>query len=83
MKVEEYLLVFIGNLRKKLESDTLNKRYLLTEPWIGYGFNPSGTQVFTSRNGAHRSMAALTRSHLYKLFMNSLHHLYKQNRNLP
>jgi two-component system, OmpR family, KDP operon response regulator KdpE len=36
----EYLRVFVGNLRKKLESDASQPRYLLTEPWVGYRFNP-------------------------------------------
>ena len=35
----EYLRVFVGNLRKKLESDPANPRYIVTEPWIGYRFN--------------------------------------------
>src|ERR1043165_4766897 len=35
----EYLRVFVGNLRKKLEPDPANPRYILTEPWIGYRFN--------------------------------------------
>jgi two-component system KDP operon response regulator KdpE len=35
----EYLRVFVGNLRKKLESDPSNPRYILTEPWIGYRFS--------------------------------------------
>lgn len=34
----EYLRVFIGNLRKKLEPNPRNPRYLKTEPWIGYRF---------------------------------------------
>jgi two-component system, OmpR family, KDP operon response regulator KdpE len=38
----EYLRVFIGQLRKKLEPDPSNPRYLLTEPWVGYRFNPGG-----------------------------------------
>lgn len=38
----EYLRVFMGQLRKKLESDPSNPRYLVTEPWIGYRFNPNG-----------------------------------------
>jgi len=36
----EYLRVFIAQLRKKLEPDPANPRYILTEPWIGYRFNP-------------------------------------------
>jgi two-component system KDP operon response regulator KdpE len=36
----EYLRVFVGNLRKKLEPDPAKPRYILTEPWIGYRFSP-------------------------------------------
>ena len=36
----EYLRVFIGQLRKKIEPNQANPRYILTEPWIGYRFNP-------------------------------------------
>ena len=37
----EYLRVFVNQLRKKIEpSDT--PRYILTDPWIGYRFEPSG-----------------------------------------
>jgi two-component system KDP operon response regulator KdpE len=36
----EYLRVFIGQLRKKIEADSASPRYILTEPWIGYRFNP-------------------------------------------
>jgi two-component system KDP operon response regulator KdpE len=35
----EYLRVFIGNLRKKLEKDPRKPRYIRTEPWIGYRFD--------------------------------------------
>jgi two-component system KDP operon response regulator KdpE len=38
----EYLRVYVGQLRKKLESDPSNPRYLVTEPWVGYRFNPTG-----------------------------------------
>jgi len=36
----EYLRVFIGQLRKKIEPDPSKPRYIVTEPWIGYRFNP-------------------------------------------
>jgi two-component system KDP operon response regulator KdpE len=38
----EYLRVFVGNLRKKIETDLGNPRYIVTEPWVGYRFEPSG-----------------------------------------
>ena len=38
----EYLRVFMGQLRKKLEPDPSNPRFLVTEPWVGYRFNPNG-----------------------------------------
>jgi len=34
----EYLRVFVNQLRKKIEPDPANPRYLLTEPWFGYRF---------------------------------------------
>lgn len=39
----EYLRVFVGQLRKKLEPDPSAPRYLITEPWVGYGFRPSAS----------------------------------------
>ena len=36
----EYLRVFIGQLRKKIEPEPSTPRYILTEPWIGYRFQP-------------------------------------------
>lgn len=38
----EYLRVFVGQLRKKIEADPANPRYILTEPWIGYRFSAEG-----------------------------------------
>jgi two-component system KDP operon response regulator KdpE len=37
-----YLRVFMVQLRKKLEPDPPNPRYLVTEPWVGYKFKPQG-----------------------------------------
>ncbi len=36
----EYLRVFVRHLRKKLEPETSSPRYIVTEPWIGYRFEP-------------------------------------------
>jgi two-component system KDP operon response regulator KdpE len=35
----DYLRVFINTLRKKIEA-----RYIVTEPWVGYRFLPTGTE---------------------------------------
>jgi len=32
----EYLRVFMNQLRKKIEKNPSNPKYLLTEPWVGY-----------------------------------------------
>jgi len=36
----EYLRVFINQLRRKIEPNLDHPRYILTEPWVGYRFNP-------------------------------------------
>jgi two-component system KDP operon response regulator KdpE len=36
----EYLRVFIAHLRKKLEADESSPQYIVTEPWVGYRFEP-------------------------------------------
>jgi two-component system, OmpR family, KDP operon response regulator KdpE len=42
----EHLWTLVAQLRKKLEPDPANPRYLLSEPWVGYRFStgdsPSG-----------------------------------------
>lgn len=37
----EYLRVFVGQLRRKLQGDE-RKSYIQTEPWVGYRFLPEG-----------------------------------------
>lgn len=34
----EYLRVFVGQLRKKIEIDSAAPKYIITEPWVGYRF---------------------------------------------
>ncbi|MGA9473415.1 MAG: response regulator transcription factor [Terriglobales bacterium] len=36
----EYLRVFVGQLRKKLEPSPDSPRYIVTDPWVGYRFEP-------------------------------------------
>jgi two-component system KDP operon response regulator KdpE len=36
----EYVRVFVNHLRKKLEPNAETPRYILTEPWVGYRFEP-------------------------------------------
>jgi two-component system, OmpR family, KDP operon response regulator KdpE len=36
----EYLRVFVGHLRKKLEPEETAAHYIITEPWVGYRFEP-------------------------------------------
>jgi two-component system KDP operon response regulator KdpE len=40
MEQNEYLRVFVGQLRKKLEVDASAPKYIVTEPWVGYRFEP-------------------------------------------
>ena len=36
----EYLRVFVNQLRKKLEPSPNSPRYIVTDPWVGYRFEP-------------------------------------------
>lgn len=36
----EYLRVFVNHLRKKLEPENNPAKYIITEPWVGYRFEP-------------------------------------------
>jgi two-component system, OmpR family, KDP operon response regulator KdpE len=49
----EYLRVFMGQLRKKLEPDPSSPQYIETEPWVGYRFNPGGSPSSDSDAPVH------------------------------
>jgi two-component system KDP operon response regulator KdpE len=36
----EYLRAYIGQIRKRIEPEPSSPRFLLTESWVGYRFNP-------------------------------------------
>jgi two-component system, OmpR family, KDP operon response regulator KdpE len=46
----EYLRVFINQLRKKIEPDPRHPRFIHTEPWVGYRFEPSGAKKHAARH---------------------------------
>jgi two-component system KDP operon response regulator KdpE len=48
----EYLRVFINQLRKKIEPDPKHPRYIHTEPWVGYRFEPPQEKSATDRSQA-------------------------------
>lgn len=41
----EYLRVTINQLRKKIERDPAHPKFILTEPWIGYRFEPPSARA--------------------------------------
>jgi len=45
----EYLRVFINQLRKKIEPDPHHPRYIHTEPWVGYRFEPPAEKTRSVR----------------------------------
>lgn len=49
----ENLRVVINQLRKKLESDPAHPKYILTEPWVGYRFQPA--RVNSGKSSSRRS----------------------------
>jgi two-component system, OmpR family, KDP operon response regulator KdpE len=44
----EYLRVTINQLRKKIEHDPAHPKFILTEPWIGYRFEPPSARTAAS-----------------------------------
>jgi two-component system KDP operon response regulator KdpE len=39
---QQYLRVYVGHLRRKIESDPVRPRFIQTEPGVGYRFEPDG-----------------------------------------
>jgi two-component system, OmpR family, KDP operon response regulator KdpE len=49
----DYLRSFVKTLRKKVEDDPANPKYIVTEPWVGYRFcNPREAHSSASRNAS-------------------------------
>jgi len=46
----EYLRVFINQLRKKIEPHPHHPRYIHTEPWVGYRFEPPPEKARATRS---------------------------------
>ena len=46
----ENLRVVINQLRKKIEKDPAQPTYILTEPWVGYRFQPPKTAAAKSNS---------------------------------
>jgi len=40
--MQQYLRVYVGHLRRKIEDDPVRPRYIQTEPGVGYRFEPAG-----------------------------------------
>jgi two-component system KDP operon response regulator KdpE len=40
--VQQYLRVYVGHLRRKVEADPVRPRFIQTEPGVGYRFEPDG-----------------------------------------
>ena len=47
-----YLRVYLAQLRRKLEPDPARPRYLITEPGMGYRFEPGDEEAPTPGAGA-------------------------------
>jgi two-component system KDP operon response regulator KdpE len=39
---QQYLRVYVGHLRRKIEDDSMRPRYIHTEAGVGYRFEPDG-----------------------------------------
>ena len=52
-KETQYLRVYMGQLRQKLEGDPARPRYLVTEPGVGYRLRVSRARRRTARRFHH------------------------------
>lgn len=48
----EYLRVFINRLREKIEPDPTQPTYILTDPWVGYRFEPAKSSALKQKKKA-------------------------------
>ena len=39
---QQYLRVYVAHLRRKIEPDPYEPKYIVTEPGVGYRFEPEG-----------------------------------------
>ncbi len=46
----EYLRVMVNQLRKKIEADPAKPKFILTEPWVGYRFQPPKEKPSDDKN---------------------------------
>ena len=42
---QSYLRVYVGHLRRKIETDSVRPRFIQTEPGVGYRFEPDGSST--------------------------------------
>ncbi len=54
----EYLRVFINQLRKKIEPDPAHPKYIHTDPWVGYRFEPDAPAPSAANRRRSRSSQA-------------------------
>ena len=67
----EYLRVFVGQLRKKIEHQPNQPKYILTVPWVGYRFN-TGEESFPFNLPFFYFRRISFLINFYELFINSL-----------